>query len=141
MQNLSIGMLHILLVEDNGADVLLVREAIRHSSVKADVMIAYDGEQALRLLNEFKFAPNLIILDLNVPKFNGLQILQRYRASDGPPVIVLTSSINPHERQRALELGVKEYLIKSTDIDQYMKTVRDALERWMPHGESAVGAD
>ena len=141
MQNLLSKMLHILLVEDNGADVLLVREAIRHSSVNADVMIAYDGEQALRLLNEFKFAPDFIILDLNVPKFNGLQILQRYRASDGPPVIVLTSSINPHERQRALELGVKEYLIKSTDIDQYMKTVQDAIERWLPGGASSVSAD
>ena len=135
-------MLHILLVEDNGADVLLVREAIRHSSVKADVMIAYDGEQALRLLNEFQFKPDFIILDLNIPKFSGLQILQRYRAEDGPPVVVLTSSVNPLERQRALELGVKEYLTKSTDIDEYMKTVQDALERWLPSAaESTAGGN
>ena len=133
-------MLHILLVEDNGADVLLVREAVRHSSVKADVMIAYDGEQALRLLNEFHFQPDFIILDLNIPKFNGLQILERYRAREGPPVVVLTSSINPHERDRAFELGVKEYLTKSIDMDEYMRTVQDAIERWMPSGETAAGA-
>ena len=71
----SIGsaVLHVLLIEDNTGDVLMVREAIRTSPTKADVVIAYDGEQALRFLTEFKFKPDLIILDLNVPKFNGLQ--------------------------------------------------------------------
>jgi len=100
-------------------------------------MIAYDGEQALRLLNEFQFKPDFIILDLNVPKFSGLEILRRYRASEGPPVVVLTSSLNPHERQRAMELGVKEYLTKSTDIDEYMNTVQRAVERWMPSAGAA----
>lgn len=123
-------MLHILLVEDNPADVLMVREAIRTSSVKAHVLIAYDGEQALRFLTELDFKPDFIILDLNVPKFSGLQILQRYRAHSGPPVLVLTSSINPEDQKRAFELGVKEYLVKPTDLDTYLKLVRDALEHW-----------
>lgn len=138
------GMLHILLVEDNGGDVLLIREAVRNSRVKADVMIAYDGEQALRMLNEFKFRPDFVILDLNIPKFNGLQILESYRRQDGPPLVVFTSSINPQERVRALELGAEEYLIKPSNITEYMKTIQSALERWMEvedeDGVSAEGA-
>lgn len=137
-------MLHILLVEDNPGDVLLIREAIRNSPVKADVMIAYDGEQALRLLREFRFKADFIILDLNIPKFNGLQILESYRQSEGPPLIVFTSSVNPVERQRALELGAREYLTKPSNINDYMKAVQGALERWMESlndtGASAEGA-
>jgi CheY-like chemotaxis protein len=134
-------MLHVLLVEGNGADVLLVREAIRNSQVMADVMIAYDGEQALRLLNEFNFKPDFIILDLNVPKFNGLQILESYRTNEGAPVVVFTSSINPQERKRALELGAREYLTKPSDLDEYMQTVQSALERWLPDASSVADGD
>jgi DNA-binding response OmpR family regulator len=131
-------MLHILLVEDNGGDVLLIREAIRNSPVKADVMIAYDGEQALRLLKEFRFRPDFVILDLNIPKFNGLQILESYRKSEGPPLVVFTSSINPNERRKALELGAREYLTKPSNINEYMKTIQGALERWMEERAAAA---
>jgi CheY-like chemotaxis protein len=58
-------MLHILLIEDSPSDVLLIREAIRTSPIPADVMIAYDGAQALRLLGEFQFKPDFILLDLS----------------------------------------------------------------------------
>lgn len=123
-------MLHILLVEDNPADVLMVREGIRMASVKADVLIAYDGEQALRFLNEFKFKPDFILLDLNLPKFNGFSILEQYRAQGGPPIIVLTGSENPSDRARAMELGVSEYIIKPTSFEGFIEAVRDAVDRW-----------
>lgn len=133
-------MLHILLVEDNPADVMLVREAVRTSHATADILIAYDGEQALRMLSEFRFKPDFIILDLNLPKFSGLQILERYRAREGPPVVVFTSSVNKVERERAFELGVREYLIKPSDLDEFMDTIRGAIERWMPDAR-ATSAD
>jgi len=134
-------MLHVLLVEDNSADVLLVREAIRTSPVKADVLIAYDGEQALRFLTDFNFKPDFILLDLNVPKFDGIQILERYRANQGPPVVVFTSSVNPYERKRALELGASEYIVKPTSLDAFLQAVRGALERWIkPAANAAEGA-
>jgi DNA-binding response OmpR family regulator len=123
-------MLHILLVEDNPADVLMVREGIRMASVKADVLIAYDGEQALRFLTEFNFKPDFILLDLNLPKFNGFAILQQYRAHGGPPIIVLTGSENPADRARAMELGVSEYIIKPTSFEAFIEAVRDAVDRW-----------
>lgn len=123
-------MLHILLVEDNPADVMLVREAIRRSSVQADVLIAYDGEQALRILDELQFAPDFILLDLNVPKFDGLTLLERHRDRFGAPVIVLTGSENPEDKRRALELGVHDYVVKPVGFDPFLSRVQELIERF-----------
>ena len=131
-------MLHILLVEDNGADVLLVREAIRTSSINADVIIAYDGEQALRFLKEFKIKPDLLVLDLNVPKFDGFQILEQYQSCDGGPVMVLTGSTNPDDQKRALEFGVQEYIIKPPSFQGFITTVQEAIARLADNRGSAV---
>ena len=123
-------MLHVLLVEDNPADVLMVREAIRTSPVTSDLMIAYDGEQALRFISEFGFKPDLIFMDLSVPKLNSFEFLEYIRTTPGSPVIVLTGSVDPANRQRALEAGAREYILKPTDMDDFLKTIGDALERW-----------
>jgi CheY-like chemotaxis protein len=123
-------MLHVLLVEDNSGDVLMVREAIRTAAVEADVLIAYDGEQALQLLTEFRFKPDVIFLDLNIPKFDGFQVLERSCANYGSAVIVLTSSSNPADNKRAFALGAREYIVKPTDLDRFLKVVSDALTRW-----------
>ena len=133
-------MLHILLIEDNGGDALLIREAVRLSSVQADVTIAADGEQALRFLRSPYFLPNLIILDLSIPKISGLEVLQHYRPSDeSAPVIVFTSSANPQERARAFELGAREYLTKPTELVEYIDTIRSAIEHWAGEvGNAAV---
>jgi len=126
-------MVHILLVEDNPGDVLLVREAVRLSAVDADVLIAYDGEQAERfLLND----PSLIILDLNVPKFSGFQILERHRVQQRAPVVVLTCSDNPADEKRALELGANEYVVKPARHDAFISSVRSMIERWIGRASS-----
>jgi DNA-binding response OmpR family regulator len=128
-------MLHVLLVEDNPADVLMVREAIRTSAVMSDVLIAYDGKQARRFLNDFRFEPDLVFLDLKVPLFNSFEFLEQLRANEGPPVIVLTASINPADTQHAIKAGAKEYIVKPSDMDEFLNVVRGALERWS--GEEA----
>jgi CheY-like chemotaxis protein len=133
-------MLHILLVEDNPGDVFLIREAVRRSSVSADVLIAYDGEQALQILTQDKVKVDFIFLDLNLPKYDGLQILERYRANEGPPVVVLTSSSNPADRDRAMDLAAKDYVVKPVDLDAFMKAIGTALEHWIP-GAQATAAD
>ena len=134
-------MLHILLVEDNPADVLLVREALRLSPINADVLIAYDGEQALRLLMERHFKADLIVLDLNLPRFDGLTILADYRSRHDVPVMVLTSSANPADRERAFGLGVQEYIIKPPSFQGFIKTVQEAIVRLLDkRGSSAVGS-
>jgi DNA-binding response OmpR family regulator len=128
-------MLHLLLIEDSPADVLAVREAIRTSPVKADLLIAYDGEQALRLLIELGFKPDLIFLDLSVPKLDSWEFLVYVCKKQGPPVIVLTASADPANHQRAIESGAREYIVKPMGMDNFLKVVRDALERW---GDQAV---
>ncbi|MCU1336583.1 MAG: rcp1 3 [Bryobacterales bacterium] len=123
-------MVHILLIEDNVADVMLVREALRTCSIPADVMIAYDGEQGLRLLTELNFQPDFILLDLNLPKFSGLQLLERYHAQEGPPLIVLSGSNNPSDKERALELGARDYVQKPMTWPDFIQAVHDIVRRW-----------
>jgi DNA-binding response OmpR family regulator len=128
-------MLHVLLVEDNPSDVLMVREAIRTSEVMSDVLIAYDGKQARRFLNDFHFVPDLVFLDLKVPLFDSFEFLEYLRANQGPPVIVLTASLNPEDTQQAIEAGAKEYIVKPSDMDDFLNVIRGALARWS--GEEA----
>ena len=124
-------MLQIVLIEDNPADIALVREAVRRFRLEAQVLVAHDGEQALRMLDELRRAPDFIFLDLNIPKVDGLTLLQRYLDRLGAPVIVLTGSENPAERKKALELGAREYLIKPLEFDAFVEIIRCMLERWV----------
>jgi CheY-like chemotaxis protein len=125
-------MIRVLLVEDNPADVLLMREAIRTSTVAGDVIIAYDGEQALRMLEEGTPAPDLILLDLNLPRCGGLELLQRYPPNrHSAPVVVFTSSHVPEERARAMALGASDFVVKPVIWDEYFDAIRSAVERWV----------
>jgi DNA-binding response OmpR family regulator len=101
-------------------------------------MIAYDGEQGLRLLNELNFKPDFILLDLNLPKFSGLELLERYHAKEGPPLIVLSGSDNPTEKERAMELGARDYVQKPLAWPDFIQAVHDVMMRWAGHGESAA---
>jgi chemotaxis family two-component system response regulator Rcp1 len=123
-------MLHVLLIEDSPADMQMVREAIRTNSVTSDLIIAHDGEEVLRFITEFHFKPDMFFLDLNVPKFNSFEFLEYLRANQGPPVVVLTGSANPEDKQRSLESGATEYIVKPSNIDEFMEVVREAVGRW-----------
>jgi two-component system response regulator len=123
-------MLHLLLIEDNPADVMMVREALRGSDIPADVIIAYDGEQALRLLEEFRSKSDFIILDLSIPKGDGHAILERSKSVSGPPIVVFTSSSNGEDRRRALENGASDYVIKPAGFNAFMSAVQGILQKW-----------
>ncbi|HLG99562.1 MAG TPA: response regulator [Bryobacteraceae bacterium] len=119
-------MARILLAEDNPGDVLLFREALRLSNLSCDLVVAEDGEKALHLLQNTSAAPNgarpdVIVLDINLPKRSGQDVLQWVRGNGSfatTPVIVLTSSASPEDRTRALELGANLYVQKSSDLDE-----------------------
>ena len=123
-------MLHVLLIEDNPADVLLVREALRSCSTQADSVSACDGEQGLQLLADKTFKPDLILLDLNLPKFSGLELLEHYNTQEGAPVIVLTSSDSVDDRKRAFELGAREYIQKPVGFREFIDVIHDIIDRW-----------
>ena len=123
-------MLHVLLVEDSPADALMVREAVSVSPVTADLLVADDGEQAFQLINDLHFEPDIIFMDLGVPRLNAFEFLQQVRANQDTPVVVLSGSADPAHAKRAIELGAKEYIVKPIEIDEFLVSVTGAIARW-----------
>jgi chemotaxis family two-component system response regulator Rcp1 len=121
-------MTEILLAEDNPADVYLIREALREHQVDATVRVASDGREVLQLIFPEKAdvavpRPDLIILDLNLPRHDGIEILERLRGSAqlaGVPVVVLTSSDSPRDQRVADQLGAACYLRKPSSLEQFL---------------------
>ncbi len=121
-------MSEILLAEDNPADVYLIREALREHGVEASVRVASDGREVLRLICPEKTeasAPHfdLIILDLNLPRHDGIEILEQLRGSallSSVPVVVLTSSDSPRDQKIANQLGATRYLRKPSNLEQFL---------------------
>ncbi len=120
--------IRILLAEDNPADVYLIRRALDENNVPCLLQVAIDGSEALSLLRsegEFKDAvrPNLILLDLNLPRHDGMEILQHVRQDRqlaDVPVIVFTSSDSPADRRSATHLGVTRFIRKPSVLDDFM---------------------
>src|ERR1700730_11680429 len=106
----------VLLVEDNAVDAMLIRQALYECPVPVHLHIARDGEQALLMLTNPPVQPNLIILDLNIPKVTGTALLERWQVGR-TPVVVFSSSTNPTEKERCLALGAREFISKPTDLD------------------------
>jgi two-component system, chemotaxis family, response regulator Rcp1 len=122
-------MFEILLAEDNPADVYLIREALREHSVEFTLHLAEDGKEVLSFLSGESTTlppsvPNLIILDLNLPRHDGIEILQQVRATarlSRVPVVVLTSSDSPRDRLIATELGATRYFRKPSSLEQFLE--------------------
>jgi two-component system, chemotaxis family, response regulator Rcp1 len=117
-------MPEILLAEDNPADVYLIREALREHSVDCALRVAADGKDVMTLLSGEGAPPDLIILDLNLPRHDGIEILQRVRATEGMahiPVVVLTSSDSPKDRQVATQLGATQYIKKPSSLELFLE--------------------
>ncbi|MBA3683801.1 MAG: response regulator [Planctomycetes bacterium] len=110
----------LILIDDNPADSELATEALHDLGYGAMVGYAYDGEAAIRLLGEYiedplRPRPLLVLLDLNMPKLHGIEVLgfmAEHAALDDIPVVVFTSSDSPRDRQRSLALGARDYLVK-----------------------------
>lgn len=117
----------VLLIEDNVGDIMLIQQAIARESIPVSLHVAVDGEQAVELLTDH-FHPDLVILDLNIPKLSGLSVLERHRPD--VPVVVFTSSSSPRDHLRAMDLGAKDYVQKPTDIDEYMQQVHQIIRNW-----------
>jgi two-component system response regulator len=119
----------VLLVEDSPGDVLMVRQALGGESLPIRVRVALDGEQAVQIMSGPDFRADVVILDLNLPKICGFSILQRTRPT--VPVVVFSSSSNPLDRQRSLELGAREFIQKPSDLDEYRQVVSKIVRTWV----------
>ena len=120
--------LKLLLVEDSPADVYLVQEVMRAEGLALDIEVADDGELAIQILDRVdgdgEGALNLLLLDLNIPRRNGNCVLERLRQSPlcgRIPVVMMSSSDSPRDRQRAFELGVTEYFRKPSTLAEFMQ--------------------
>jgi CheY-like chemotaxis protein len=120
----------VFLVEDNPADVLLVRVALSRFPIPLKLSVAKDGEQALRMLSSVEFHPQLIILDLNMPRVDGQAVLQQYQGKT-IPIVIFSSTQNKTEVQKALALGAREYVQKPIGFEPYADAVRGIVKRWI----------
>jgi two-component system, chemotaxis family, response regulator Rcp1 len=113
-------------VEDNPADVLLIREALEEHGVAADVYLVTDGEKALRFLEtEPALLPgmDLIVLDLNLPRRSGREVLAQIRSRDGMKdarVVILSSSNAPRDMEDSFRLGITQYIRKPSTLVEFM---------------------
>jgi len=128
----------ILLVEDNEADVGLTTAAFRDALVDAHISLAEDGEEAMAYLARTgKEAdaplPDLVILDLSLPKGDGFEVLEAIKSDprlSGIPVIVMSGSDRQDHQSRAYKLNVAAYIVKPADKDKYFAAIRSIKELW-----------
>lgn len=135
---LSSRPVEILLVEDNPGDVRLTKEALRESKVRNNLNIAADGVEALAFLrregkHEAAVRPDLILLDLNLPRKDGREVL--YEIKSDPdlrqiPVVVLTSSQAEQDILSAYGLHANCYVTKPVDFDQFIRVVQSIEDFW-----------
>lgn len=117
----------ILLIEDNPADVYLICEALNENGVKYILDNISDGEDALEYFSGRSGAsaqPDLIILDLNLPKIEGgeiLEVIHASKAMENVPVVILTSSDSPQDKRHAAEFGARSYIRKPSNLDAFLQ--------------------
>jgi two-component system response regulator len=138
----------ILLVEDNSRDEALTRRALKKSNVVNEVIVAHDGVEALDYLfgtgtyfgRDTTVLPQLILLDLKLPKLNGLQVLERIRGEERTkrlPVVVFTSSSEEEDMIKSYDLGANSYIRKPVDFEQFLEATKQLGLYWLVLNEVA----
>lgn len=137
----------ILLVEDNPRDEALTRRALKKSNIVNEVVVARDGVEALDYLfgtgtdagRETNVMPQLVLLDLKLPKVDGLQVLQKIRADERTkrlPVVVFTSSSEEEDMIKSYDLGANSYVRKPVDFGQFLEATRQLGLYWLVLNET-----
>jgi two-component system, chemotaxis family, response regulator Rcp1 len=129
----------VLLVEDNPADAEIILETLRAGARPVEITLANDGQRALDILHRsgeagYPLAPNLVILDLNLPKRCGRDVLGEIRAHDRLrhiPVVVLTSSANEPEIAQLYAAGANCYLVKPLNYGEFVSVLNAIAEFWL----------
>lgn len=123
----------IALVEDNPGDVYLIQEALREKGIQYNLELFQDAEgivQKLSLDGDLGRTPDLILLDLNLPKIEGLDVLRSLRSLpglNGVPIGILTSSQSPQDQAKAEAAGANRYIQKPTSLDDFLQEVGGAI--------------
>jgi chemotaxis family two-component system response regulator Rcp1 len=134
MQKDNGKIIDILLVEDNPGDVELVREALNEGKVRNELHVAMDGVEAIRFLKQSNPCPDLILLDLNLPRMNGREVLQEIKSDPKLgiiPVVVLTSSKEEEDIVRSYRLHANCYITKPVNLEQFLNVVKSIQNFWL----------
>jgi two-component system, response regulator len=140
----------ILLVEDNPRDEALTLRALKKSNIVNDVVVARDGVEALDYLfgtgahagRDLDVMPQLVLLDLKLPKVDGLQVLQRVRADERTrrlPVVIFTSSSEEEDLIKSYDLGANSYVRKPVEFEQFLDATRQLGLYWLVLNQVAPG--
>jgi chemotaxis family two-component system response regulator Rcp1 len=137
--NAGVQNIEILLVEDNPGDIRLTKEALKEGKVRNSLNVVMDGEEAMAFLRkegEFTGAPrpDLILLDLNLPKKDGREVLAEIKDDDdlkSIPVVVLTTSQAEEDIARTYDLHANCYITKPVDLEQFLNVVHSIEEFWL----------
>ena len=125
----------ILLVEDDPDHELLTIRALKKSNIANEVRVARDGEEAIALLcGENPIRPQVVLLDLKLPKIDGLEVLRRIRECTSTqllPVVVLTSSDEERDMVRSYQLGVNSYIRKPVNFSDFAEATRQLGMYWL----------
>lgn len=139
MKSRSAATVDILLVEDNPGDVRLTREALRESKVRNSIAVARDGVEAMAVLRrEGPYSeavrPDLILLDLNLPRKSGREVLREVKEDESLqhiPVVVLSSSAAESDILASYRLRANAFVTKPPDLDQFLNVMRTIEQFWL----------
>ena len=128
----------IYLVEDNEADIILIKESMKMIATKFTMLIFNDGEAAIE---QFKMLeakpemqlPDILLLDINIPRRSGLEVLQYFKSSDylrHIPVVMMSTSQSRHDVMRSYRTGANSYVCKPVDFSEFTNSIRDICHYW-----------
>jgi len=125
--------IQVVLAEDAEAPVLLLQRAVRRYERPIEVTVARDGQEALDVLRCAGELPGLLLLDINMPKLTGLEVLRIIKADPalrGIPTVMLTTSGRAEDRRDSLEYGADDYVTKPVNYRDFQRTLADLLDRY-----------
>lgn len=139
MDSVNAQPLEILLVEDNPGDIRLIKEILKEGRINNNLNITEDGEEAMEFLRkEGEFAnsprPDLILLDLNLPKKDGREVLEEIKEDENLrriPVVVLTTSTAEEDILKSYDMHANSYITKPVDFDQFIKVIKSIEDFWL----------
>jgi DNA-binding response OmpR family regulator len=132
----------VVIVEDNPADVLFVREALKQQGIAASLEHWVNGADARDALNRMREAPDLILLDINLPRVSGfelLRIVRNHAVLTNVPVAIITSSLAAADKTTGEELGADAYIVKPSDYEEFMTGVGGEIARLLQRPIAADG--
>lgn len=127
---------YILLAEDNSNDVTLTVMALKKIGINNRLVVVPDGREALSFLlsPELEEQPAVVLMDLKLPFIDGLEVLRQIRANENTrrlPVIILSASIDDHDRVRSIELGANDFQCKPISFNDFVKLMQEICRQWL----------